>query len=213
MKNLVKSLLLIIVIQLSFIVRGQNNSICVGTNHCGLNVGNPLNSVGVKLNLFDKNINIVKGASVALFCKTNLTQGLSIGVLGVGSSKYEGLAIGGFFVGSESKINGIGIAGLSVYADTMNGFFISIYGNTKWNHDLVKELNGVSIGGIVGINCETINGLSIGALNYVINQHGVTIGIANYTENLNGIQFGLWNVVANKKRFKRMPFINFNFDN
>ncbi len=228
MKRIGKMIVVFILIHFSFFVHSQNKSFCIGSNHCGLNLGDPLNSKGLKLNLFDKNIHSLSGVNLALSCSTENTRGFSLGIFAVDSKNYDGLAIGGlfvssdsifngigfggFFVGSESKFNGIGVAGLSVVSDTMNGVFFSIYGNTKWNHSLIKELNGVAIGGITGINCETINGLAIGALNYSIHQKGVTIGIANYTENLNGFQIGLWNVVANKKRFKRMPFVNFNFE-
>ncbi len=212
MKNIEKIIVVFILFHFSLNVKAQNKSFCFGINNCGVNFGNTLNSIGLKLNFFDKNINNVIGASFALSCATNNTKGFSFGVLGVNSINYKGIAIGGIAIGSESTFNGIGIAGLSVYADTMNGLFISIYGNTKWNRSLIKEINGVAIGGIAGINCETINGVAIGALNYSIHQKGVTIGLTNYTENLNGFQIGLWNVVENKKRFKRMPFINFNFE-
>lgn len=210
-KNHFKTLLLILLFHFTITVSAQNKCFCIGSNHCGLNLGNPLNSRGLKLNLFDKNINNLYGVNLALSCSTENTIGVSLGLISVDSKNYDGVAIGGFFVGSESRFNGIGIAGLSVCADTMNGVFFSIYGNTKWNHTLIKEINGIAVGGITGVNCETINGLAIGALNYSIHQNAISIGIANYTENLKGFQIGLWNVVANKKTFKRMPFINFNF--
>jgi hypothetical protein len=210
-QNHFNTFLILFLLNFTLTVSAQNKSFCIGANHCGLNIGNPVNSIGLKLNLFDKNIQSLSGVNLALSCSTDNTKGFSIGVFSVNSINYYGLAVGGFFAGSESTFNGIGIAGLSVIADTMNDVFFSIYGNTKWNHTLIKELNGISVGFMAGINCETINGLAIGALNYSMHQKGVTIGIANYTENLNGMQFGLWNVAANKKRFKRMPFINFNF--
>lgn len=211
-KNHFNTILIILLLNFTLTVSAQNKSFCIGSNHCGLNFGNPLNSNGLKLNFFDKNINNLYGVNFALSCSTDNTSGVSLGVISVDSKNYNGVAIGGFFVGSESTINGIGIAGLSVFADTMNGVFFSIYGNSKWNHTLIKELNGIAIGFIAGINCEKMNGIAIGALNYSIHQKGVTIGIANYTENLNGFQIGLWNIVANKKRFKRLPFINFKFE-
>ncbi len=150
-KNHFKTLLLILLFHFTITVSAQNKCFCIGSNHCGLNLGNPLNSRGLKLNLFDKNINNLYGVNLALSCSTENTIGVSLGLISVDSKNYDGVAIGGFFVGSESRFNGIGIAGLSVCADTMNGVFFSIYGNTKWNHTLIKEINGIAVGGITGV--------------------------------------------------------------
>jgi hypothetical protein len=204
-------LFLISTLLLTKSIHSQNKNLCIGYKNNGLCFGNPENLNGLNINLFDKNIHSINGCQIAFGCSTTITNGISFGLLGVNSKYLNGLAIGGIGIGTETKFNGLGIAGISIYSDTLSGVFISLYGNTKWNHSLIKEMNGLAIGGLVGINCETINGVVIGALNYSINQNGLTIGIINSTENLNGIQIGLWNVAINKKRFKKMPLINFCF--
>ena len=192
-------------------IHSQNNNLCIGYKNNGLCFGNPKILNGLNINFFDKNIHAINGCHIALGCSTTITNGISLGFIGVNSKYLNGLAIGGIGIGTESKFNGFGIAGISIFSDTLTGVFISLYGNTKWNHSLINEMNGLAIGGLVGISCETINGVAIGVINYSINQNGLTIGIINSTENLRGIQFGLWNVALNKKHFKKMPLINFCF--
>jgi hypothetical protein len=107
-------------------------------------------------------------------------------------------------------MNGIGLAGLSVAADTLNGFFFSLIGQTKWSTDIISKVNGVSFGIICGVQSKELNGLAIGINNSTEKQNGIVIGVLNNSKELHGFQFGLWNIAENNKIFKYMPILNFN---
>jgi len=57
----------------------------------------------------------------------------------------------------------------------------------------------------------SLRGCNISFISNIKHQYGISIGGINMAKNLYGVQIGLWNVAENKKRFKRLPFINFNF--
>ena len=191
----------------------QGNYLCIGFNNNGLCFGSPKNFNGLKFGFFDRNVNDVNGCNIAIGCFTKKTNGVSLGLIAVNASRLNGLAIAGSGIGIESKFNGLGVSGLRIYADTLNGLFISLFGITEGRKGryLIKEMNGLAIGGIVGVNCKTFNGVVLGILNKSINQNGLSFGLRNYTENLHGIQIGLWNIATNKKYFRKLPFINFCF--
>ena len=108
------------------------------------------------------------------------------------------------------KFNGIGLAGLSFYADTLNGLFMGMWGNVYWSrYDTIKKISGVAIGGLIN-NATKINGL---AFSFYANsfdvQNGVSIGSYNRATELHGFQFGLINYAGNnRKLFRWLPFFN-----
>ena len=123
----------------------------------------------------------------------------------------NGIVLSGFGHVSN-KINGIGIGGLEIAGDTLNGVFLSAIGVTYWNSQKIKIINGMAIGLIIGSNTEKMNGVSLSLFNNVCDTlNGVAISAMNRTEELYGIQIGLWNIAKNNRIFKRMPILNFNF--
>lgn len=96
--------------------------------------------------------------------------------------------------------------------DTMNDFFISLFGMTYWNTEVIKRINGIAIGLVIGSNTEKMNGLTLSLFNNVSDTlNGVAIAVLNSTKELHGVQIGLWNVAENNRFFKKMPFMNVNF--
>lgn len=214
----------------------QNKRLLLGTNNTGIAFGNSFKTNGIRFNFWDKAIKKSNGISIAIKSQSyssngiglglllmldSLSNGIRIGGIAASAEKSNGLLIGGIASGGShlngieigglvmaaKKINGVGVSCI-VIADTMNGFFTGVHGLfSRQNQGFLK---GVSLSAFV-CRLQKLNGLSLAALTNIKEQHGVTIGLYNYTKNLQGIQFGLWNVAMNKNRFKKIPFVNFNF--
>ncbi len=211
---------------LSTILFGQNRHLNVGLKKNGVCFGNSSNYNGIRLNLWDKNVNSINGINISGLSNSRKSNGLSIGIvascdtisngikiggLATCSKRHNGLAISGLFVKGE-KYNGIGIAGLSPFADTLNGLFVGLWGVTSWSrYDTIKNINGIAIGGL-GVHSSKLNGFAIAFLvNGFDKQNGVSISCYNAAEELHGFQFGLLNYAGNNRRiFRWTPFINFN---
>lgn len=221
--------LLIILTSISLLTYGQNNHLSIGMNSNGICLGNAKNYNGIKLNLWDTNGETFNGLNFSflsssqyangvrlsiLMSDDSICNGLSVGCLAASAYRMNGIAIAGLAVLAKKKINGLGISGFGISADTMNGVFISIIGSTNFTHSnprLISRVNGVSIGLLCGVNCEEFKGLAIGFNNVTKIHKGVTIGCINKSAELHGIQFGFWNVANNNRVFKKTPLINFNF--
>ena len=205
---------------------GQKTYWSLGSSSKGLCFGNSTNYLGIRFNLRDKNVRYTSGINVSGITKCKFSNGFSvgltvandsicngvkIGLIGTESTKINGVSVGGLFVSSDT-FNGIGIAGLSAGGKVSNGLFISLFGLAMLNTDTIEKLNGVSIGGICGIDSKRLNGLAIGLQNKIEEtQNGVTIGFYNRAKKLYGFQFGLINYAANnRKLFRWMPIMNFN---
>ncbi len=221
---------------LPIILVAQNKRLLLGVSNTGVAFGNSLKTNGIRFNLWDKAIKQSNGISISvksqsyssngiglglllmldsvsngiriggIVSASEKSNGVSIGGIASGGSHVNGIAIGGLVMGTE-KINGIGISCV-IISDTMNGFFAGAHG--LFSRENQGFLKGVALSTFV-CRLQKLNGFSFAALTNIKEQHGVTIGLHNYTKNLQGIQFGLWNVAMNKKRFKKLPLVNFNF--
>lgn len=202
---------------------GQNKHLNLGYKGNGLCFGNSKTYNGIRFNLLDNNVDLINGINAALISRyhksngikiafhsvSGNTNGINLAIWGLDDSISNGITIATGAGGI--KIDGLGLAGLSIAADTMNGFFFSLIGTTKWSTDLIEKVSGISIGIIFGVESKKLNGLAIGINNLTEIQNGVVIGIFNNTKELHGFQFGLWNVAENNRICKRMPILNFNF--
>ncbi len=222
-----KTTLTIILLFFSTILFGQNRHLSLGLKRNGICFGNSADYNGIRLNLWDINVTNINGLNISGLSKSQIFNGVSIGIiasidsigngikiggLGALAQKYNGLAIGGLFVFAE-KINGVGIAGFSPMGDTLNGLFVGFYGVTEWDIDRnIKVINGIAIGGL-GVKSRKINGLALGVFyNSFEIQNGVSFSTFNKTKELHGLQFGLLNYAENnRKLFRWTPLINFNF--
>ena len=214
----------------------QNKRLLLGTNTTGVAFGNSFKTSGIRFNFWDKAIKKSNGISIAvksqayssngigvglllmfdslsngiriggIVSASEKSNGVSIGGIAIGGSHVNGIAVGGLVMGAE-KINGVGISCV-IISDTMNGFFAGVHG--LFSRENQGFLKGVSLSAFV-CRLQKLNGFSLAALTNIKEQQGVTIGLYNYAKHLQGIQFGLWNVAMNKKRLKKMPFLNFNF--
>ncbi len=199
---------------------GQNKSFTIGLNDNGLSFGNSENTNGLRFNLWDNDdVNRINGLNFSIFSKARISNGLTFGLLSVDESICNGIAINGFFGGSNKangiiisgggyatdQFNGLGIGGLGLAGERMNGLFISPMTIGYWSDEKVKLINGVAIG-TFSVSVGKINGLSISVVqNYNDEQNGVSIGIVNKSKKLHGIQLGIWNIAENNKIFKRFP--------
>ena len=203
---------------------GQSKHLSIGDKNNGICFGNAEYYNGLKLTVWENNslnfnglnislVSTVKhfnGLSFAvLLSDDSIFNGINIGCLGAGAYEMNGFALGGITVLSK-KINGLGISGFVLAADTMNGFFISLVGSTQPKGKLINQVNGVSMGLLCGVNCQSLNGLSVGFCNLTATQHGVVVGVINKTSELHGFQFGIWNIAENNRFFKHSPVLNFN---
>jgi len=226
-KNRMKTLLFSISLFLSTILFGQNKHLSIGHNGNGVCFGNSSKYNGIRLNGWDKNVTNINGINISGFCNSRKTNGISIGIIANLDSISNGLKIGGLATYAEhhngialsgliiggSKFNGIGFAGISPSADTLNGIFVGLYGITPLSsYDSINIINGLAIGGL-GVTSSKMNGLAVGFLrNAFDKQNGVSISCFNRAEELYGVQFGLLNYAGNNRRiFRRIPLINFNF--
>lgn len=202
----------------------QRKYLSLGSRHAGVCIGNSFDYNGLRINLFDKDVKrvtgfnlsankksrISNGLSVAFFTLDSTQNGVSVAFVSGSLDRYNGVALAYVAIGAKNKINGVGISGIQIAADTLNGFFASFLGCNRFKNK-IKLLNGVSAGILFGVDCENLNGFSVGAINKVVKQKGLVIGVFNKTKELHGVQFGIWNIAENNKRFKRMPLLNFNF--
>lgn len=222
-----KRLLPFLIVLLSFTVSfGQRRNFSIGSEGAGLGFGNFETYTGIRLFLFDKNFKTSNGINLGLYSEGARSNGLTFSILQNLDNELNGLSIN-LFGGDNNKANGIlisglgqvcnnfkgiGFGGLAFCGDTLTGLLISPIGMTWWNSNRIKQINGLTIGGICGANTDKMNGLSIALFNNFIDTlNGVSIAMTNYSKELTGVQIGLWNVAENNKIFKRMPIINFNF--
>jgi hypothetical protein len=213
----------------------QNKHLSLGFKNSGLCFGNSKNYNGVRLNFWDTRTNRINGINLSLNSKMNISNGLSIGLFGSSDSICNGIKIGGLLAearvmnglligglaagGDQIKgiaigasigsgqMNGIGFSGFMV-SDTMRGVFFQVFG--IFSKEKQGNLSGFSLS-IFMARMQTLNGCNISFVSEIENQNGISIGGINQAKNLYGVQIGLWNVAENKKRFKRLPLINFNF--
>jgi hypothetical protein len=220
-----KYILSILLVNISIVLFGQNRHLTIGVNNSGICFGNSIANNGLRINLVDKNVETVNGIDfsviskekhtngikLTLYSESKTTNGLGVSIWALGDEFINGIGVG---VGVGAiKINGIGIGLIGCVPDTINGvLFGGLIGANTWSAEPITQINGISISFATNF-CKELNGVAIGMNNGNDIQKGVTIGMLNKTEELYGIQIGLWNVAKNKKRFKRMPFINMNFKN
>ncbi len=219
-----RSFFIYILLAISTITYSQNKHLSIGHRNKGLCFGNSKSYNGVRLNFIDKNVNKINGLNISFFSKytksngvkfsiqseSGCSNGVNLTVWGLTDEISNGLtfATGAFC----DKINGFGIGLLSLAADSLNGVFISgIVGTTNWTYNHIKNVNGLTIGIIIGVQSIQLNGFAIGGYNDTEKQNGVVVGLYNETDQLHGLQFGVWNVAKNNIYFKKTPFINFNF--
>jgi hypothetical protein len=218
---------------LTTILLGQNRHLSLGLKKNGICFGNSADYNGIRLNLWDKNVNSINGVNISGFSESKKSNGLSISIVGSSDSisnglkigglvtwaqrhngialaglllegqKYNGIAVAGLF-STGQKYNGIGLSGLSPFGDTLNGLFVGLFGVVSWNAgDTIKVINGIAIGG-TGVFSLKINGLAISLLqNSFDKQNGVSISCINKAKELHGFQFGLLNYAGNNRRLFR----------
>lgn len=213
----------------------QNRHFSLGLKNSGICFGNSKNYNGTRLNLIDKRTHRLNGINLALYTEMKIANGISAGILMSSDSICNGLKIGGLVaeaqvmngliigglaaggdclngltigasVGGE-RINGLGISGIMI-SDTLRGAFIQLIG--LFSKENKGNLYGFSLSIFVA-RMQSLRGCNLSFYSEIVDQKGMCIGGINRAKNLNGIQIGLWNVAENKKRFKRLPLINFNF--
>lgn len=221
-----KTTLTIILLFFSTILLGQNRHLSLGVKGNGICFGNSSDYNGIRLTLWDRNVNTINGLTISGLSESRKLNGLSIGLVatldtisnglkigGLAShaKRHNGIALSGLFLRGE-KYNGIGLAGLSPFGDTLNGFFAGLCGLTPWSrYDTIKVINGVGLG-TLGVSSTKINGLAVAFVGTSFEkQIGVSIACLNEAEELHGFQLGLLNHAKNNRRlFRWTPFINFN---
>jgi hypothetical protein len=188
------------------------------------------------------NSSTLNGINAGVFPYGGSMQLINLGILGVGTepNNLNGLSLGGLLVigaggninglsvsgintgaeGKESKISGIAISGLSIWAGkAING--LAIGGLGVW---CVGDINGITsslaylsakknfkgLGVSLGyLKAETFKGLAFAGYAKTNQMYGLSIALFNRAEKLHGIQFGLLNYAGNNRKGLRMlPLVN-----
>ena len=191
----------------------QSSYLNIGINGHGLCFGNPTYHNGINLSMISRT-KIANGLSIGLFAALDsCSNGVKVSCFGSDAGYHNGLVIAGLNIIGK-KINGSGIALWTVSADTMNGAFFAINGGVaKWSsRDTINLINGAAIAA-TDVSSKKMNGFSFSfGFNLFDTINGVSISLVNRAKVLRGVQFGLINYVAgNRKIFRWMPFVNFNF--
>ena len=184
---------------------GQNKHFTIGYKDYGLSFGNSINNNGIRINLFDRNVDKVNGLNISGISKSKISNGLNFGIIWNENTICNGIILNGLLGESmtangiilsglgygASKINGIGIGGLALVGDTLNGLFLSPIGISYWNDEVIKVINGLTIGLIIGASTEKLNGVSVSLFNnWIGEQNGVTIGLINRAKKITW--FSIW---------------------
>lgn len=229
--------ILVILSQLPFsilIAKEDSTSFYINlTSHnYGLSFGNSKRINGLRINLQDRNAELVNGINVTLWKNDSnpnfIINGCSLGLIDTYSNMMNGLAIGGLVrneiqygisvgilaVNSKTKVTGIGIGGLGVFAgeNTVNNLWSKIGecngGNLSWlmigglGVFAGNNLKGLMIGGL-GVGCgNDLNGCAIStlAIAAVRDMKGIFLtGIGGWCgNNMTGLLFsGFAGVVTN----------------
>lgn len=200
-------------------VNAQGNYLSIGNKTSGLCIGNSEQYNGLRLNFIDKNVHSTNGLDISFLARKHSLYGFGISLIGGNVKKSNGICIHGLFSSgnyngisitglwsSLDKLNGIGFAGLMT-GDTLNGVSIGL-----WSVYSEGKIKGVSLA-MFAIQGNEMNGISASLLhNKIKKQKGLSISLYNSTDHLKGIQIGIINYAGNnRKLFRYLPFINFNF--
>lgn len=236
MKNLHRILFFFLLLSFSDnVLHAQNRHLSLGIKQSGLCFGNSKNYNGIRLNLIDKRTHRLNGINLALYSEMKMTNGISTGILMSSDSICNGLKIGGL-VAEAQVMNGLMIGGLAAGGDRINGLILGAsIGGEQMNgvglsgimisdtlrgafFQLIGLFSKVNKGNLYGFSfsifvarMQSLRGCNLSFYSEIEDQQGISIGGINRAKNLYGIQIGLWNVAENKKRFKGLPLINFNF--
>jgi uncharacterized protein (TIGR02145 family) len=191
-------------------VLGQHLSI--GTSHVGIGFGSFTKYYGIDFSLKNKS-NQINGFGLTLLgSSTSKVNGFNIGIIQL-ASKVNGASIG-FLFNQTKQVTGLSI-GLITSSDTTNGISIGGLFNVS------QKQRGLSISGFVN-SSEKSTGVSVAPTNICASGGGLQVGIYNCVNHKNfklpkshqyiGVQIGLINKIeTNRKPFRVLPFINFNF--
>ena len=208
-----KTLAVLILLSLTHVNLAGAFSFDLPEDERGLSFGNSINFTGVRFNFQDQYAETINGVNFTLW-----GGGRQAGLF---AETVNGLAMG--LQPTASEMNGVALGGFSVVSDRLQGFAFALYGV-----EATEKMQGLSIGGlwvggrdsaIQGVafgglwaSADTLDGISLGAVNLTQKTTGVQIGLFNRTQNLNGIQIGLLNYAANNPPgLKLLPGINMNF--
>lgn len=160
----------------------------------------------------------VNGINVAVLAgSSEITNGLNTGLICLGKH-VNGASLGYFndvdylngvdlsFLVDRGKIsNGFDFA-MGVRIDTVKG--VAIGGLI----DVTKKADGVFLSGLF-CSSKVSRGISFAPINLIAKRgKGVQLGVYNKAYEFKGVQIGLVNVIEqNRKPFRTMPFLNFNF--
>lgn len=135
-------------------------------SHYGISIGNSKTFTGLRFNLADEEVKVVRGINATLFnwpdhydqpyaVTAERMDGLALGLMGPRAGEINGLALGCWLI-NAGTMRGIHIAPIHVIGESLTGFSFSFV------HTL-DSMNGVTVSLVPNIN-EEINGVVIGLL-------------------------------------------------
>jgi hypothetical protein len=132
-------------------------------------------------------------------------RGIGLGGVGVGAGgNVTGFVVGGIGVGAGGTLRGVAVGGVGVGAPRIEGVVAALAAGAKDARALVIAP------GYFKIEREgSFTGVSFSSVNYVRGSvNGLTVGLLNYARSLHGMQLGLINVIADQKEHPVLPLLN-----
>jgi hypothetical protein len=220
-----KYLLLPILLLLVYIPVVHAQSLDIPVEGYGISFGNSKNFTGLRFNLLDSDVEKINGLNVIVGLPifgqlpktvTGVYNGLSLGLMGNGAKRVNGIMIGTLGTFVDDEITGILTTGLINGAEGRvgrenNPLFgrvtnkitgVAICGGAC----TARTLNGIIFSGVATAAEEKINGIAIGGLMVGTKRlpddgsktggeiNGIAIGgLFTSTDRMNGIQIGIFN--------------------
>jgi hypothetical protein len=150
-------------------------------DHVGLGIGDVPRVIGLRLNYRDRHLERVDGVNATIWSPydnggNGEVRGLALGVPVTGAARIDGVALGIFGVGARERMRGIGVGGLGLGANEMEGIMVGGLGVGTGSGDFTGvgvgglgvgsggSLRGIFVGGLGAGSGKDITGLVVGGL-------------------------------------------------
>lgn len=207
----------VLLLNISF---GQNDSLSnkylsIGSKTAGICFGNSVKYNGLRLNLWDSELNEeseiyerINGMNISFSLESEITNGIQVAALVSHSLEINGISIASIRHNAQ-KINGFATS-YGIVSDTLNGGFVGFAIAAVDPQFPEKVINGLAVGLMI-VGAEKVRGVSVSFGTCYSKEHcGLSVSGFNKTENLHGLQIGLLNYAGNNPKLLRwLPLINF----
>src|SRR3954447_21571321 len=149
-------------------------------NHVGIGIGEVPRVVGLRLNFRDRALERVDGMNVTIWNPTDnggkgVVRGVALGLPLTGAAYVDGVGVGVFGVSARERLRGIGVGGLGIGANDLEGLMVGGLGAGA-GHDITgivvaglgagagNDINGLLVAGLGAGASGDVTGLMVGGL-------------------------------------------------